>query len=266
MSTAAPGVEARFQADPLGQLAVIPDAADLDTMADPAQYVITACERAKTWLTQALEHGDIDQIVELKSQAEAVRIYTMQKQLGKDAELSAAEIVRRAERGIGVAIRRGQEAGTIRKPGDDTRTDLVREANLVSEKRSPKEFLTNNGQGNTDIYRMTDGVPDAEFEAAIEEAKVENNLSRANVVRKLKGQQPASERPEMLKGTRHHNPERIINETVIALDGLCLGLTLLEPSDFDDLDPQKAQGWSGSLRTSLRTLNQLAKGLNRVHA
>ena len=32
-------------------------------------------------------------------------------QLGKDAELSAAEIFRRAERGIGFRIRKGQEAG-----------------------------------------------------------------------------------------------------------------------------------------------------------
>ncbi|WP_055751031.1 hypothetical protein [Frankia sp. AvcI1] len=52
------------------------------------------------------------------TQAEAIRIYTTSKQLGKDAELSAAEIVRRAERGIGIAIRRGQEAGAIAKRGD----------------------------------------------------------------------------------------------------------------------------------------------------
>lgn len=32
-----------------------------------------------------------------------------------DAQLSATEIVRRAERGIGVAIRRGQENGTTRR-------------------------------------------------------------------------------------------------------------------------------------------------------
>ena len=63
-------------------------------------------------------HGDIDQIAELKSQAEAIRVYTMSKQLGKDAELSATEIVRRAERGIGLAIRRGQEDGLIQTRAD----------------------------------------------------------------------------------------------------------------------------------------------------
>ena len=61
---------------------------------------------------------EIERIAEIKSQAEAVRVYSTQKQLGKDAQLAAAEIVRRAERGIGVAIRRGQQTGEIARRGD----------------------------------------------------------------------------------------------------------------------------------------------------
>jgi hypothetical protein len=180
-------------------LAVI-DPADVEAAADPAQYVVQACERAKTWLAHALEHGGIDEIVELKSQAEAIRIYTMQKQLGKDAELSAAEIVRRAERGIGVAIRKGQDSGEIRRKGERSprtasitrlrfgKTETV-QAEAVdsgsSLKPSPTHFATDhelhgNGAG---IYGMTDGVSDDQFEEAIAEAKAEGNLSRANVVR-----------------------------------------------------------------------------------
>ena len=77
-----------------------------------------ACQRAKAWLREALEHGEIEQIAEIRSQAEAIRVYTTQKQLGTDAQLAAAEIVRRAERGIGVTIRRGQQDGEIAKRGD----------------------------------------------------------------------------------------------------------------------------------------------------
>ena len=43
--------------------------------------------------------------------------------------------------------------------------------------------LRGNGAG---IYAMTDGVSDADFEDAIGEAKAEGNLSRANVVRKIR--------------------------------------------------------------------------------
>src|SRR5262249_11788859 len=97
-------------------LTVGPEA--IERAADPGEFVVQACERAKAWLTEALEHGEIEQIAEIKSQAEAVRVYTAQKQLGKDAQLAAAEIVRRAERGIGMAIRRGQQSGEIAKRGD----------------------------------------------------------------------------------------------------------------------------------------------------
>ena len=84
--------------------AVLALAADPDVIersADPAEFVVQACQRAKAWLREALEHGEIEQIAEIKSQAEAIRVYTTQKQLGTDAQLAAAEIVRRAERGIG---------------------------------------------------------------------------------------------------------------------------------------------------------------------
>ena len=103
-------------------LALAADPGVIERSADPAEFIVQACERAKAWLREVLEHGEIEQIAEIKSQAEAVRVYTVQKQLGKDAQLAAAEIVRRAERGIGLAIRRGQaersdaQGGGARQP------------------------------------------------------------------------------------------------------------------------------------------------------
>jgi len=181
---------------------MIPDyTTEIERAADPAAYVIAACERAKTWLAHALEHGGIDQIVEMKSQAEAIRVYTMSKQLGQDAQLSAAEIVRRAERGIGLAIRKGQAEGTMARPGmvppstqkpfervrrgvreivSPPRRPHVRDANL----RSPREFLAS-GSESAQTYAVTDGVSDEEFEAAIGQARREGNMSRANVIRRV---------------------------------------------------------------------------------
>lgn len=173
------------------------DPSEIDKAADPGAFVVLCCERAKTWLAQAVEQGDIDSIVETKSQAEAIRVYTIQKQLGKDAELSAAEIVRRAERGIGVAIRRGQQEGTIA-----TREEARSFAGQVSSARRlgnneplkakptpgdivPVHELSDNGAG---IYHLTDGVSDDQFEAALTAAKAEGNLSRAHLVRKVKGE------------------------------------------------------------------------------
>jgi hypothetical protein len=315
------------------ELAALPDySAEIERASDPANYVLQACERAKTWLAHALEHGGIEQIVELKCQAEAIRIYTMSKQLGKDAELSAAEIVRRAERGIGLAIRKGQELGEIKKRGE--RDQSVNQHSRVAaqgvngcSKPTPTDFasadeLHGNGAG---IYHMTDDVTDDHFNASIDEGKAEGNLSRANVVRKVRAKRDAEDakkaamsdddservpdpsdrsgeasvrRREIIRemaaagytsrqisdriGTRDdrvrqiarematpiHADEalgrnhrridsnRIVRETVHALEGLVMGVELVT---IDDLDPSEIKGWAVSLTDSIRVLNRLVK-------
>ena len=79
-------------------------------------------------------------------QAEAIRSYTVQKQLGRDVELNAQEIVRRAERGLGLAIRKGQVDGTLQKPGQNIRFA----APLNEESRSVSQFFGYEG-GSTDV-------------------------------------------------------------------------------------------------------------------
>jgi hypothetical protein len=170
-------------------LAAGPDAAE--RAGDRAALVVAACERAGALLREALEAGEIERIAEVRSQAEAVRVYTRQKQLGREAELAAAEIVRRAERGIGVAIRRAQRQGQIARRGDrggrgapgvyggnpgDTRGDHLGSAQL---------FFKHPGE-RASAYAMADSATDGEFEAALVAARAEGNLSRANVVRKIR--------------------------------------------------------------------------------
>jgi hypothetical protein len=170
-------------------LALAADPGVVAHAADPAEFIVAACEQAKALLERALQRGEIEQIAEVKSQAEAVRTYTVQRQLGRDAQLAAAEIVRRAERGIGVAVRRGQAAGLIRRRGDHGgRRAAGNGAGNTISKPGPADYasvgeLRGNGAG---IYHMTDGVSDAEFEEAVAAARAEQDLSRANVVRKIR--------------------------------------------------------------------------------
>lgn len=176
----------------------MPDyAAEIERSADPAAYVVAACERAKTWLAHALEHGDIESIVELKSQAEAIRIYTMSKQLGKDAELSASEIVRRAERGIGLCIRRGQREGTVRTPSQ--RSSVLGENSTAI---SPRDVIGGGGQTMSDTYAMTDNVDDALFESAVRSARATGNLSRRGIIRSIAAERSArDEQAEQTEST-----------------------------------------------------------------
>ena len=182
------------------ELALTVDPDVIERSADPAGFVVQACQRAKAWLREALEHGEIEQIAEIKSQAEAVRVYTAQKQLGKDAQLAAAEIVRRAERGIGVAIRRGQQNGEIARRGDRGGRGAAGVyggnpgARRGEHLGSSGSFFRHDDE-RADAYAMTDGVSDTDFEDAIGEAKAEGNLSRANVVRKIRQQRRHPARP-----------------------------------------------------------------------
>jgi DNA-binding NarL/FixJ family response regulator len=306
-------------------LTLAADPAAMERSADPAAFVVQACERAKAWLTEALEHGEIEQIAEIKSQAEAVRVYTAQKQLGKDAQLAAAEIVRRAERGIAVAIRRGQENGQIAKRGDRGSCGApgVHGGNPGGRRGdhlgSPASFFRH-GDERADAYAMSDGVSDTEFEDALGGAKAEGNLSRANVVRKIrqrratatKGRQvpdPADRSPEaaarrreliaefatrgmssrqigerlgvgddrvrqvarehgitvradaVLGRTRRLDPNRIVRETVHALEGLAMGVELADPAG---LDPAEAAAWAASMTRSIRALSKFARQMKEV--
>lgn len=250
---------------PTKTLATI-EPSDIDKAADPGAFVVMCLERSKTWLTEALEQGDIGSIVEMKSQAEAIRVYTMQKQLGKDVELSAAEIVRRAERGLGLAIRRGQELGEIRTVADGgPRGPYMRGDQLVhatpvlpdERKRSPADFFSG-GQEQYDTYRLADGVTDDQFDDAVEEAKAEGNLSRANVVRKVKGERPKLARPEVLRNMRHIDPNRVVEQTVLHSG---MSESVAELLDYSALDRDRLEGWVSSLTEVIRSLTTLKRNL-----
>ena len=154
------------------------DPSVLDASPDPASMMVALVEQARTMLAQATGMEGLADVIEWKSRAEAIRVYTQQKDIGHEAELSAAEIVRLAERRIGELIREGQAAGEIRRRGE--REDRV------DGKISTVEILGAPGKANSDIYAMTDGVSAEQFEEALGEAKAEGNLGRANVSRKAK--------------------------------------------------------------------------------
>lgn len=244
-----------------------------------AVMVTRALQESRQWLAVAMSGTDPTPIAEFKAWAAVIEEATRQKKLGREIELDAAEMVRRSERGIGVAIRNGQDAGEIRKHGDIPppptapykRTRLGVEelvqpptGNASPSLRSPLDFATTDELARG-VYPVTDGVTDEQFDAAIDEAKAEGNLSRANVVRKVKGQPapapvPAG-RPEHLRKMRRHDPNRIVQEITNGLTGYVLSVDLI---DFDRLDQTQIAAWSGSLATSLQSLNRLSRRLKEL--
>lgn len=58
---------------------------------------------------------------------------------------------------------------------------------------------------------------------------------------------------------RKLDPVRISRETVSALEGLAMGVSLLDPEDFQSLTVADREEWATSLKTSMRSLNRFMK-------
>ena len=147
---------------------------------------------ARSWLAHAVEATDPQSIATFKAQMATVAEATKQLNLSKGIQLDALEMVRRAERGVGLAIRKGQAEGAVRRHGEGSK-DALSQLRGHATKLSPVALAPHHelhgARGDGGIYAMTDGVTDDQFENAIDAAKDEGNLSRANVVRKVRGAQ-----------------------------------------------------------------------------
>ena len=146
-------------------------------------------------LLVAIAAQDLPGIAVAKQRAATIQEIAKQVRMGKDMQLNAAEFCRRAERGLGVAIRQGQASGTVEtKVEASARGAATRDGLLDKETIKPKptdfakqsELGGNKTYGDSGIYGLTDGVSDTQFDEALSEAKAEGNLSRANVSRKCK--------------------------------------------------------------------------------
>jgi hypothetical protein len=295
--------------------------AELVPIVDPSQIadlpveergiVITkALEESKSWLAVATQATDPTPIAEFKAWAATVAEMARQKGLAEDIQLDALEMVRRAERGIGVAIRNGQAAGTILRTGQHLHrsNQYVRRDAALAEDKSCTALEAAKVKHHSELsrlYELTDGVTEERFEEALGSARDEHNVAHANVVRKIHGSgrpmtrlQKAEKiramaaegyssrqmagplatsdvtirniardhgieiRADRIVGkTRHIDPERVVRETVHALDGLKYGLNLLTASDYDELHPEQIRDWLNALDEPARAIRHLIKEL-----
>jgi hypothetical protein len=254
------------------ELVPVENLAEVEAL-DPAAREIAVTQmlsEARSWLAHAVESTGPTEIAQFKAMVATVAETTKQLNLSKAIQLDALEMVRRAERGLGQAIRRGQETGEVA-----TNHEIRSYAGRVSQasqhngdtaelvrKPSPSDFSKElHSTGSTaGIYEFTDGVSDEQFEEAITQAKEEGNLSRANVVRKATGKTLVSDRPEVLRGTRRLDSNRIVEQTVRGAEPVG---ELLDLVDFSALDPTHLEEWVSSLSGSIKRLRRLQSDLEK---
>lgn len=144
-------------------------------------------DKAKSYLEVAMRQADAPRAVaDFKAEIIAVAQYAKQKKVSEEIQIDAMSMVRRAERSLGLAIREGQEAGVVHTPSSAASEREAKKHGIETQPRASSSDYLETSTEMRDTYAMTDNVSDEEFEAALEEAKTEKNLARANVVRKIK--------------------------------------------------------------------------------
>ncbi|WP_255789327.1 hypothetical protein, partial [Mycobacteroides abscessus] len=160
-------------------------------------HVTELLVQSNVGLLVAIAAQDLPGIAEAKRKAATIQEIAKQLRMANDMQLHAAEFVRRAERGLGVGIREGQERGEVESRVSTAKS--MRQRGIENEgghhtssfesRKKPTDYATKgelSGGRDDGIYAMTDGVSDEQFEEALTEAREEGNLSRANVARKCK--------------------------------------------------------------------------------
>lgn len=170
------------------EIVPVDNMAALDTL-DPQTREIAVTRmlgEARSWLAHSVEATEPVEVANFKAYIATVAESTKQLNLSKEIQLDATEMIRRAERALGLAIRKGQDEGTVATTSVARRqATLIRDqkadSNLIPTVRDVAPDFYNNGM---EIGRLADNFTDDEFEEAVSRAKEEGNVSRANVLRK----------------------------------------------------------------------------------
>lgn len=241
-----------------------------------AAAVTAMLSHSRTGLLAAIAAHDLPQIVEWKAKGAAIQEIAKQVRLGRELQLDAAEFVRRAERGLGVAVREGQSRGEIATRSDGGWPAHTCASSGQVKKPSPEQFatkaeLSGSTPSRPGIYAMTDGVSDEQFEDAIAEARNEGNLSRANVARKAKAKAtavidaddplidaeveaaPVAKPKKRL--TKHDSTEMLTNIAGM-LGGVVEAIRFMHPND---IDAAQARPTIENIRQSIGAVRKLLK-------
>jgi len=216
--------------------------------------VMTALVRVRDWLRDQTSISVVQDGIGL---GQALRAVVRQRDLGREAELAAAEIVRRAERRLGELVREAQDRGEVATRSSNHHARPEHQARDVLP--TARDILGSD-EARSAVFVFAAADEDT-FEEALAACRTDGTMARAAVRRQLTRDRilrPVPEpKPRPKRGPKI-DPNRVVRESVLMLEGIVAGLANIDPHDVTDPD---VQSWARSLTESITILSQLRKAL-----
>lgn len=250
----------------------------LDQMDSEAREVAVTgiLQQSRDWLVRAQTATDPARAVsEFKAYIATVAETSKQLKLSKEIQQDALVMVRRAERSLGVAIRSGQENGSISSRGTNANRGNQYKSgesgNSSFSTKSPSDYAERRdidpGSGGIAIYRFADNISDADFEDALDQAQSENDLRRTNVARKLTaGKGTYKSRAEPTRGNRRRAEKQlnVFRNITLSLSTTEMAITDLLKAGIDPaVTREEADEVIADLNQFARVIGQIKKQLNK---
>lgn len=210
-------------------------------------------------LAAALTRNDVPRLRALLAEAEELLQVAHRRRMGAAVSLDVREMIRTAERHLGLAILKGQAEGWVETTLDAQRRSLLQFRGLAD----------NNGKLRTqDVYPTIKHVrflaegTDEQFAAALAAAREKrNSLSRTDVSRELKLIiTPPGDRPELLRGKRRLNVNHVLAQVI---DASGVAPSVAEELDWSQLDEARGDEFVNGLREAANSLTRLQQRVQR---
>lgn len=202
------------------------------------------------------------------AEAEGILAAVFRRQMGGATSLDAREMVRQAERYLGLGVRRGQAEGWI-----ETADEARRRALLSKRTNLPAELVPAAKVRIRDIFNVRRSsflfayadAPAEAFAAAVAACRQRGTLAQIDLVGELRrlAAAAAAARPELLRGRRHLNVNHTLTQ-VIGASGVSASVEA--ELDWGQLDEARLDEYSADLRDVINSLYRLKRHIDRRRA
>lgn len=277
---------------------------EFPSLPEPARRrtAASALSRVRAWLKVAdLEQPE--PVVDFRAEVVEIAKRSKSLYLGPETLLDLQEIARRCERWIAEAIKLGQRQHRIRDRGHRRGGTTVSPESVakqsgsgslsayyaifdnIAEAAFEEAVAISRRQGTLAQAPLQAVIADlhgpvpralANRRARIASLAAANHTSRQisqilglrmDLVNRIADQAGICIIADAAVTKKSHriDPRRVVGETINTLEGLAMGLGLIHPEDYDDLDPLDVADWIGALNKVLPTITAMKKELLRVY-